>query len=240
MRSWVAPEKACAFETPEPAAPAGSAGVAQAAETASESSSEDFLDAVLEVRDYPTAEADPKPEEASPIEPEIDAKTEPAAAPRGDEAVSGSTAGAESQPEAAAPSAIDADASADRPDGSIEPRETSPSSVGTSDEVDDAASGGDPVGRSSEDSASNEAGRASDADSSGGLATDLADSGGDPASAEAPARGSRGSSRILIDLPEIDVEPIEARGVCANDPRPRSPTIRDGCCGARGSRSTSA
>ena len=220
-----------AFDSPEPAAPAGSLGVAQASDASAESSREDFLDAALDVRDYPAVDPAAKDKDAAPpIESDPSSSTPPAGA----DVLTGSPADPSVQEAESATPPIDADASADRPDGSIEAsdgaaaRSPEPAVPGANPS---RSTGGEAAARDSGGSGSVASGASQPATDRVG---DPAASGADPGrdaitgdrSAPQPAASDRDTAdldgsasepspraRALIDLPQIDVEPIETRSL---------------------------
>ena len=232
----------------EPAAPASSLGVAQTSDATEQASSEDFLDAPLEVRDYPTPEmkAPAKQEAAAP---EIDADPNAANAAVGDEVASEGPIDSSPSDEAPATPLIDAEASTDQPDGSIEARDreaptateasdlaartdeapgtggVTPASQGTDPTQSDAARTGAAAvndgASSSSDSATADASssampaadQAADSIEAARSTGDAEESVGDRSDTTEPSLEASRRSRILIDLPQIDVEPIEARSL---------------------------
>lgn len=244
-----------AFEAPESAAPAGSLGVAQSSDATTEESSEDFLDAALEVRDYPipvtTTEAPTDDDAAAPpLEEIVNAEIAPVASDVGP----GGATEPEQSVESTATTSIDAEASTERPEGSIEARtDSAPTPSEGPDLVarTTQTTGGETAARPLAEAGSDAPGAPSSSDPAAERGGDVAatgaessqdasrDSGaGDSSEAPPPEAGRDGSdstaessepasrSRILIDLPQIDVEPIETRSlrdrseaVIPDDPR---------------------
>ncbi len=215
-----------ATATNEPAAPSGSLGVAQTADVAESADERDFLDAPLEVRDFPL-EPSTTPEDPSTSPPDSSIETpSDVTSPESDDAAPVESAGSV---DPRGPTSLDHEADDSGSEGSLEaaparkqdasdspksPADDEPASTdrsrqglaGESDQVRDSTvrqdSGASP--------ASNDA---SDSSTRSGPGTSIGDeSDADPALDEAES-ASRRASRIRIEIPQIDVEPIEARSL---------------------------
>ncbi len=200
-----------ATESPEPAAPAGSLGVAQASDASEVREEEDFLDAPLEVRDFPTVEAKPAADPAAPREALSGEVPRDATTPEG--VASASAHAAESsttEPQAA----IDADARESVAEGSIESESPSrePRPVSGESEGEGGAASRDRAGQGAAvDAVAGEARPvAGDSDSA---ASASGTNSGESTLGDEAAPDPRSASRIRIEIPQVDLEPIETRSL---------------------------
>ncbi|MGA0172826.1 MAG: VWA domain-containing protein [Phycisphaerales bacterium] len=215
-----------ATATNEPAAPSGSLGVAQTADVAESADERDFLDAPLEVRDFPL-EPSTTPEDPSTSPPDSSIETpSDVTSPESDDAApvesTGSVdprgptslaheaddSGSEGSLEAAPARKQDASDSPKSP-ADDEPAPTDRSRqglAGESDQVRDATARQD----SGASPASNDA---ADSSTRSGPGTTIGDESDTESKVEESESGSPRASRIRIEIPQIDVEPIEARSL---------------------------